>query len=152
MEEKNDPIVDPLEEEIYGEEKKEESSTEKELEDKLKTENGILRRKLTKLERLISDKEEEPKEVQSPDQEKQVLELRLDGYSKEEAEYLVSVGGVKALDNPYYKKTIDVMREQKKAELAADIPDSAKGVGSEFSEVDIKTMSAEEYRKKVLKQ
>ncbi len=134
------------------EENTEDAPTEEEVQ-KLTAENGILRRKLTKLQKIVTNEDEETKDPpKTENNEKEVLELRLDGYSKDEALYLSSVGGAKALENPYHKKTIEVMREQAKAEQAANLPDNSKEGSSSFSDGALEKMTADEYRKKVLKQ
>jgi hypothetical protein len=70
-----------------------------------------------------------PKEPQAPvstDYRDEVYDLRLDGYSREEAQFIMKNGGRKALEeNNYVKVAIETLREQKKAEQA--IPDTDTG-------------------------
>lgn len=57
----------------------------------------------------------------------EVVELRLDGYSKDEVAFIMKNGGRKSLeDNSFVKVAIEKIREQKKAEQAIPDMDSNK--------------------------
>lgn len=75
------------------------------------------------------------------------LELKGDGYSTEEIDYIMKNGGSKALKDPYIKKTIDVMRNEKVSEDA--IPDSSakSGTYKNYTSQDLKKMSLDELDK-----
>lgn len=63
----------------------------------------------------------------------EVYDLRLDGYSRDEADFIMKNGGRKALEtNTFVKVAIEKIREQKKAEQA--IPDDT----SEKSDIERK--------------
>jgi hypothetical protein len=82
-------------------------------------------------EELVKKSRETSKTVEtqapvSTDYRDEVYDLRLDGYSREEAQFIMKNGGRKALeDNNYVKVAIETLREQKKAEQA--IPDIESG-------------------------
>ncbi len=69
------------------------------------------------------------KQDASPVTEDERLELRLDGYSKEEVGYIMANGGRKALEdkNSYTAIAINTRREQLNAEKAASKTDSSGG-------------------------
>ena len=63
-------------------------------------------------------------------------------------DFVMKNGGEEALKNPYIKKTIDNMLEQKKAEQAAEIGDSGKSdFEKKYSTEQLKSMSVEELEK-----
>jgi len=82
-------------------------------------------------EELVKKSRETSKTVEtqapvSTDYRDEVYDLRLDGYSREEAQFIMKNGGRKSLeDNNYVKVAIETLREQKKAEQA--IPDIESG-------------------------
>lgn len=88
---------------------------------------------------------EQTKTVGVPDE---VIDLRLDGYSKEEVEFIIKNGGRKALEdtNSFVSIALNTKREQAKAESAAQIPDSSQlsEVERKFTPEQLKNMSAKE--------
>lgn len=81
-----------------------------------------------KLEEALSEKEKITNN-NSPVTEDERLELRLDGYSKDEVNYIMQNGGKKVLEDPnsYTAIAIKTRREQLKAELAASQTEGGKG-------------------------
>lgn len=76
------------------------------------------------------------------------VDLRLDGYTKEEVAFLKANGGRKALDNPFVKTAIQTIRSQKQAEAAAPETDGAKSeVERKYTNDQLKKMSSEELSK-----
>jgi len=78
------------------------------------------------------------------------LKLKVDfGISDPEAlDFVMKNGGEKALENPYIKKTIDTMLEQKRAEQAVvSGSDGQSEVEKKFTQGQLKDMSAEELEK-----
>lgn len=82
----------------------------------------------------------------------EVVDLRLDGYSKDEVKFIMANGGRKALDDKTSLTSIAInsAREQKKAEQAKD--DAGAGGGSEliagkYSQDQLSKMSASELEK-----
>jgi hypothetical protein len=90
-----------------------------------------------------------PKETQAPvstDYKDEVYDLRLDGYSREEAQFIMKNGGRKALeDNNYVKVAIETLREQKKAEQAIPDIDSGKSdIERKYTPEQLEKMPMEE--------
>lgn len=78
------------------------------------------------------------------------LKLKVDyGITDPEAlDFVLKNGGEKALENPYIKKTIDNMVEQKKAEQAVISGENGKSeFDKKYTEGQLKNMSAEELEK-----
>jgi hypothetical protein len=90
-----------------------------------------------------------PKEPQTPvdnDYRDEVYDLRLDGYSREEAQFIMKNGGRKALEeNNYVKVAIETLREQKKAEEAIPDIDSGKSdIERKYTPEQLEKMPMEE--------
>lgn len=86
------------------------------------------------------------------DQEDERLELRLDGYSKDEVSFIMNNGGRKALEDKtsYVSIALNTKREQQKAEEAASkTPDvsSLSEVERKYTEEQLKNMSSKELAK-----
>lgn len=79
------------------------------------------REKLAKAEPITITPESKPYQIND-----EVVDLRLDGYSKDEVEWIMKNGGRKELENEnsYTAIAINARREQQKAEQAANIPDT----------------------------
>jgi len=79
----------------------------------------------------------------------EVIELRLDGYSKEEVSFIVKNGGRKALtDNSFVKVAIDKIREQKDAEKAIPEMDSNKSdIERKYTTEQLRTMPLKDLEK-----
>lgn len=77
------------------------------------------------------------------------LELRLQGYSKEEVEFIIKNGGVKSVtDNPFVKAAVETMKEQRKAEQSVSTTDTGKSeIETKFTPEQIAKMSVEELEK-----
>jgi hypothetical protein len=79
---------------------------------------------------------------------KERMELKTEGYSDEEIAYLQQSGGRKALENTYVKATIDTMRNQKKAEVAAVETTAGKSeVEKQFTDAQLREMPTAELEK-----
>ncbi len=74
----------------------------------------------------------DPLQVNSPAPSDEVIDLRLDGYSKEEVAYIMANGGRKALEDKtsFTAIAINTRREQLKAEQAASQTDVSGGEDS----------------------
>jgi hypothetical protein len=89
---------------------------------------------------------ETTKTVGVPDE---VIDLRLDGYSKEEVEFIIKNGGRRALEDKqsYVAIALNTKREQARAEaLASQTPDSSQLTEAErkFTPDQLAKMSAKE--------
>lgn len=113
-----------------------------------------------KIKTLESQKEhwrEKAVKVQEPVNQddkdfKEVIDLRLDGYSREEVDFLQRNGGRKALENPYVKTAIEKMREQARSEKAVVDDTSGKSeFEKKYSDADLQAMSLEELEKLIPK-
>lgn len=76
------------------------------------------------------------------------LELKVEGYSDDEIDFLLPYGGKKAAENPFVKKAIEQLREEKKLSEATSI----NGNGSDrkekqYTEDDLRGKSSEEIAK-----
>ena len=79
----------------------------------------------------------------------EVFDLRMDGYTKDEVKFIINNGGRQALDsNPYVKKAVEFMKEQRLAESAIPSNNGAKSdVEKKFTEAQLNNMSVEELLK-----
>lgn len=76
------------------------------------------------------------------------VELRMQGYSKEAVSFIESNGGMKALENPYVKKAVDLMVEQARAEKGIPDADSGKSeIEKKYTREQLVNMPAEELYK-----
>jgi hypothetical protein len=140
------PVEDLSTEEMYS---AEETLEEDEYTPPTKAEFKKLQRKAYAYEALKGNKTEAKAEVRQPatgDDKLKELELKIDGYSKDEIE-LVKEFGFDKLDNPIVQKAIDVMRKERKSK-EADVSVSNKSlVYKKYTENDLKNLSVEELRK-----
>ena len=82
---------------------------------------------LVKKSRETSKTVEAPKPSEDRDYRDEVYDLRLDGYSRDEAQFIMKNGGRKSLEeNTFVKVAIEKIREQKNAEKAIPDVDSGK--------------------------
>lgn len=75
------------------------------------------------------------------------IELRQDGYSKDEVEAIMELGGTKSLNNPLVKGAIDQMRSKSKSENANQPLNSKSPVFKKFTQEDLNKMSSAELAK-----
>jgi len=95
-----------------------------------------------------TSKPAEPQTV-GTDYKDEVYDLRLDGYSREEAQFIMKNGGRKALtENTYVKVAIDTLRELKKAEQAIPDTDTGKSdIERKYTPEQLEKMPMEELKK-----
>ena len=72
------------------------------------------------------------------------IELRQDGYTKEEVESIMDLGGTKALKNPLVKAAIDTMRAKEKSKDSNQPLNSKSPVFKKFTQADLSKMSSKE--------
>lgn len=76
------------------------------------------------------------------------LELKTEGFTDEEIEFIRPYGGKKALDNPYIKTAIDTMREKRKAESAVvDVDTNKSDIEKKFTEDQLRNLPLDELEK-----
>jgi hypothetical protein len=108
----------------------------------------ILARAKAAEEKIKKAPKAEPQKAEAPQLDAEILDLRLEGYTVDEAQFIKTNGGRKALENPFVKKAIETIREQKKAEQA--IPDEDLGkseIERKYTQEQLRNMSTEELLK-----
>lgn len=76
------------------------------------------------------------------------MDLRTEGYSAEEVDFLMKMGGKKALEDKRVKAGIEALRQQAKAEAATVDTDTAKSeIEKKFTHDQLKGMSSSELEK-----
>ncbi len=75
------------------------------------------------------------------------MELKLDGYSSEEVEAIMDLGGSKALSNPLVKGAIEQMRAKAKSQDEKQPLNSKTPVFKKFTQSDLRSMSSKELEK-----
>jgi len=75
------------------------------------------------------------------------LELRADGYSPDEIEAIMDLGGAKALKNPVVQSAIKAMRAEQKSKDATESVSSRSPVFKKFTQDDLSKMSSAELEK-----
>lgn len=156
MENENEELE--VEEEILPEE---ESTQEEELdevqeEDTFEPEDDsitISKSELTKLKRKAiaydsNKKTVKPKEeVLDKSERFERLELRQDGYSAEEVDEIMALGGSKVLNSKIVQSAIKTMRAEKKSKNAQEPLSSKSPVYKKFTQDDLSKMSSKEMEK-----
>ena len=72
------------------------------------------------------------------------IELRADGYSAEEVDEIMGLGGVKALQNPLIKKAVEVMRKERRSKDSSPEISPKSPVFKKFTQEDLTKMSRKE--------
>lgn len=75
------------------------------------------------------------------------LELRADGYSSDEIDAIMELGGAKALKNPVVQSAIKAMRAEKKSQDVKEPLNSKSPVFKKYTQQDLSKMSASEMEK-----
>ena len=90
-----------------------------------------------------------PTNQSSPDINERIerQDLRIEGYSKEEVEFLMQNGGQKALDNKLVLAGIEAMRKETKSKEATPSGTGKSAVYQKFTEQDLRKMPAEDLEK-----
>ncbi len=142
----NSQAEDLSTEEVYS---AEEASEEDEYTPPTKAEYKKLQRKAYAYEALKGNKTEVKAPVKEPasgDDRLKELELKIDGYSKDEIEFVKELGFDK-LDNPVVQKTLEVMRKERKSKEADSAVSNKSLVYKKYTEADLKNLSVAELRK-----
>lgn len=113
---------------------------------KYKNINERLQRKLTKPQTVLS-KERSDSSDKGIQEKFERLELKTDGYTDDEVDWLMGVGGKSALKNKFTTKTIELMRKEAKSK-DANPPISAKSpIYKKHTQDELSKMSLEELDK-----
>lgn len=97
---------------------------------------------IAKLNRLLKKKEKATDSTQEVPTSKEIEKLRLEikGYDDDQVNFLMSVGGLKALSNPAVKRVADAMKEEQK-QLQAQASSKSQGKSSKtYSQAEINAM------------
>lgn len=68
------------------------------------------------------------------------MELRQDGYTKEQVEAIMDLGGSKALSNPVVKAGIDAMAKQARSAAATPSNSAKSAMYKQYSEGELRGM------------
>jgi hypothetical protein len=104
----------------------------------------------TKLKQYEKTDKTEVKQTESsqiPNDRLERLELRTEGYSGEEIEAIMELGGRNSLQNPVVVKAIEVMRKEAKSKNATPSGTAKSPVYQKYTEQDLKKMPIEEFEK-----
>lgn len=153
---KDENTLDP-QEETKEEEVVEEETTEESTEDDSAEEVERLKAEAAKWRRIAEKKSKPEPQETLPDREEnpqndEIIDLRLEGYSKEEAQFIINNGGRKALEdrNSLVSIALTAKKEQLKAESEAAKAKDTSGATSfekKFPKDKLEKMSAEELAK-----
>lgn len=75
------------------------------------------------------------------------LELKADGYSADEIDAIMDLGGIKVLNKPLVQKAIKAMRTEQKSNDAKVVPNSKAPIYKKYNQEDLNKMSASEMEK-----
>lgn len=106
--------------------------------------------KASKKEETPPEKKEELKKTNndSPDDSwREKLELKVEGFSETEIDFIQRNGGKTSLNDPLVKQAIDTIREKSKAENAVITEDNKSDVEKKYSSDELKGMPTEELEK-----
>lgn len=94
--------------------------------------------------KATTPKQEQIKTNSSEDDRLAKMELRIEGYSPEEVEFISKTG---SKDDPYVQAAIKAMRDEKRKQDATPGASNGSPVYKKYSEADLKNMSLEELQK-----
>lgn len=140
-------------EEQVVEETKEDESQDEPTEESItlsKADYKSLKRKAIAYDSNKSKPKVETKEVETSDvssERFERLELRADGYSSDEIDEIMELGGSKVLKTKIVQSAIKAMRQEKKSKDASESPDSKSPVYKKFTQDDMNKMSSKELEK-----
>lgn len=127
-----------------GESQHQYSDTEKQLYARLKKEEALRK----ELEAKLGDKAptiSQQTTVKNDDERFERLELKTEGYTSEEINFILKNGGRTALEDPYVKMAIDKGREERKAtESVAMNVSSKSAIERKYSPAELASMSADD--------
>lgn len=109
--------------------------------DRVTAENKELKKKLEPQENLPTNKSF------SESERDLIVDLRLEGYSKTEADFILRNGGRKALEDPLVTAAIESSRAKAKSVEATPSGTGKSTVYQKYTEQDLKKMSASDLEK-----
>jgi hypothetical protein len=152
--EKQDVVEETLPEEETTEESveetQEEDSQEETQDDSVslsKSEFNKLKRKAIAYDSGKQTAKPAPESISGKEERFERLELRADGYSKEEIDEIMALGGTKVLDSKIVQSAIKAMRAESKSKNASEPLSSKSPVYKKFSQDDFAKMKSSEMEK-----
>lgn len=112
-----------------------------------KSEFSKLKRKAIAYDSTKTAKPAQRADVGDKDERFERLELRADGYSKDEIDEIMSLGGTKVLDTKIVQSAIKYMRADAKSKNASEPVSSRSPVYKKFTQDDLSKMSSAEMEK-----
>jgi hypothetical protein len=156
-EQAQDEIVEQ-EEQILEEENNQEESIEETQDDSEDDNITLSKSEFTKLNRkaIAYDAGKKEKPLSKPNQEASIspdrldrIELMQEGYSRDEVDTIMDLGGREKLDNPIVQNAIKVMRQQEKSKNASQNLPSKSPIFKKHTREDFDKMSSDEMEKVV---
>lgn len=145
-ENEQEEVVVNTQEEITTEEATEESQEEDVLtltgDDKAEYEKYKAKKEQRK--QFAEKAESNPKKFEVTPNKLERIELRQDGYSKEEVDAIMELGGIKMINNPVVKSAIEQMRAKEKSENASQSLSSKSPVYKKYTQEDMSKMTSKE--------
>lgn len=112
-----------------------------------KSEFTKLKRKAIAYDSNKTAKQTPKEEVVDKDERFERLELRADGYSKDEIEEIMALGGTKVLNSKIVQSAIKTMRAEAKSKDAREPLSSKSPVYKKFTQEDLSKMTSKEMEK-----
>jgi len=121
------------------------SETEKQLYARLKKEEAEKKALKAEVDALKGVERGQPTKVNTDDERFERLELKTEGYTNDEINFIQKNGGRQALEDPYVKMAIDKAREDRRnSEAIATNVSSKSAIERKYSQNDLAAMSADE--------
>jgi len=121
------------------------SETEKQLYARLKKEEAEKKALKAEVDALKGVERGQPTKVNTDDERFERLELKTEGYTNDEINFILKNGGRQALEDPYVKMAIDKAREDRRNNDAIATNVSSKSaIERKYSQSDLAAMSADE--------
>lgn len=111
---------------------------------------SLSKSEFTKLKRkaiAYDSGKQQAKEVLDKDERFERLELRADGYSKDEIDEIMALGGTRVLSSKIVQSAIKTMRADSKSKDAREPLSSKSPVYKKFTQDDLSKMSSKEMEK-----
>lgn len=128
-----------------GESQHQYSDTEKQLYARLKKEEALRKELEAKVNGDKAPTNGQQTTVKNDDERFERLELKTEGYTSDEINFILKNGGRQALEDPYVKMAIDTAREERKtAESIAMNVSSKSAIERKYSQAELASMSADD--------
>lgn len=117
--------------------------------ERLRAENGSLKREKSKLKKKVTTVTSQTDEEIQERVER--IELRAEGYSDDQIQEILDLGGKKVLERPTIKAAFESAKQQAQTAKAADIKSGGTFGEAGYTPEDVRNMSSDEYLEKVIK-